>query len=396
MLETFDTQMLDYQNDLDFSMHVSSTDSWLQEEAVMEDDDHSQLTVEVDMEPYDDSEDHNEYEMEDGSEPNELDASPLDVELANTPLSVVQKTDTSTSNNSPDSIHTALDLTNSFVTDSDPHFLHAEPSNSPHSSDTALVSDNVASSNILLSLSKEEALPSTPSFQHVDVAADGGHLTSTALVYSDHVGVAPEPDSVSAAQRHLDHHTADEDQHVSVSDNGEIISAAGEIEVSCSDGSTVSSEYVPHILQPVVDREDPVDRDGSAGDPHEISEGVYIDPPPAVLLTFPSANHPEISLFNTPPAVQLADNLRSGFVVLLAHLPTLYYEPISTVFEALRQEEHIVAILELLDGELVFDAYDLQLTIHEVAHSFFLFSLILMTPNFVRMASMHVKYLYMT
>src|ERR1700733_11508087 len=67
MLESFDTQMLDYQSDLDFSMHVSSTDSWFQDEAVMEDDGLPLHTDngEVDMEPYDEG--HKEYEMEDGS-----------------------------------------------------------------------------------------------------------------------------------------------------------------------------------------------------------------------------------------------------------------------------------------------------------------------------------------
>jgi hypothetical protein len=375
MLESFDAQMLDYQNDLDFSMHVSSTDPWFQDEAVMEDDPHTH-NVEVDMEPYD--EDHHEYEMEDGSEPLEIDASHiLDVDFDGTPSSVVlQTTDTDTSNNlnSPDPIHASIDLTKSSVADSDPHFLHAEPSDSPQSSH----SDVVASPNIPLLPSKEEAFPSTPSFHHADVTTAGGHLTSPAL--DPETDQAPEPDSevVGAEQQYLDQHGVDDDRTAGVRDNGEIISTVGGTELSHCGGGVVSSENAPDVLRPLEGQEEIVEYDGSAGDPHEISEGVYIDPPPAVLLSFPVVNHPDISLFNTPPRADPASLAHApcpDFAVLLAHLPTLYYEPISSVFEALRQEEHLDAILELLDGELVFDAYDLQLTIHEVSYPSFASSL---------------------
>ena len=378
-LESFDTQMLDYQNDLDFSMHVSSTDAWFQDEAAMEDDLHISHphvpNVEVDMEPY---EDHNEYEMEDGSELRQLHTNHiLDVPFDGTPSSVdLQTTDTNLLSDPLDPIFTSPDLVKSSITDSDPHFLHTEHSDSPQSSHAPPV--------ISLPSSKAEAFPSTPPFQYVDVADAGGHLPSSLLdPETDHSGVPLEPSSevVGAEQYWLDQRDVDDAQNVGVDDENEIIPTPGGTE-QLSDGGATSVENAPDVLRPLECQD--IEYDGSAGDPHEISEGVYIDPPPAVLLSFTVARQPDISLFNTPPrdnGAPLTDD-RPNFTVLLAHLPTLYYESISSVFEALRQEEYVDGILELLDSELVFDAHDLQLTISEVNHSSFASSLTLTTATF--------------
>jgi hypothetical protein len=111
-------------------------------------------------------------------------------------------------------------------------------------------------------------------------------------------------------------------------------------------------------------------------DPHEISEGVYIDPPPAVLLSLPLSDQPEICLFNQPPTrggslSPTEETRQSGqqvLTLLLHHRPTLYYEPLTNVFEALRQEEYLTRIPEFAEGELALDAYDLQLLISEVCY----------------------------
>jgi len=112
-----------------------------------------------------------------------------------------------------------------------------------------------------------------------------------------------------------------------------------------------------------------------AGDPHEISEGVYIDPPPAVLLSIPSSSTlTEYCLFNHPPLSSGSQSPSSGSAsqesprLVLHHRPTLYYESLSAVFEALRQDEHVQGLPEFDNGELVLDAYDLQLVVSEVSH----------------------------
>ncbi|KAK7023892.1 hypothetical protein R3P38DRAFT_3270164 [Favolaschia claudopus] len=112
--------------------------------------------------------------------------------------------------------------------------------------------------------------------------------------------------------------------------------------------------------------------ESNAGDPHEISEGVYIDPPPAVLVSFESSDVPDVCLFNQParsrsasPPAETREQAHQVFDILLHNRPLLYYEPLSSVFEALRQEEFIGRIPHLAESELVLDAYDLQLVISE-------------------------------
>ncbi|KAG6879046.1 hypothetical protein C0992_005671 [Termitomyces sp. T32_za158] len=106
----------------------------------------------------------------------------------------------------------------------------------------------------------------------------------------------------------------------------------------------------------------------STSDPHEISEGVYIDPPPPVLVSL-HADEPTISLFNVPSKssfdLRLQEKSDVDLVLLLDQLPTLYYEPLSSVFEALRREEYLIGIPGLLNGELLLDAYDLKLIMSE-------------------------------
>ena len=110
----------------------------------------------------------------------------------------------------------------------------------------------------------------------------------------------------------------------------------------------------------------------SSADPHEISDGVYIDPPPAVLLSFSLADDEfELYLFNHPAtesgaSTPAAEHRSEQFKMLLHDKPTLYYEPLTSVFDALRQEPEIARIPDFTNGELVLHAYDLDLSISEV------------------------------
>ncbi|OAX40523.1 hypothetical protein K503DRAFT_864580 [Rhizopogon vinicolor AM-OR11-026] len=137
----------------------------------------------------------------------------------------------------------------------------------------------------------------------------------------------------------------------------------------CSDVPSEDSAQVQGENPTEVHHEDVDD----ANDPHEISEGVYIDPPPGVFVSISSSEVPEYCLFNQPPSERgsrspSAGATESGRVVyslLLQNRPTLYYEPLSCVFEALRQDDIVAKIPEALEGELVIDAYDLQLSVSE-------------------------------
>jgi hypothetical protein len=149
----------------------------------------------------------------------------------------------------------------------------------------------------------------------------------------------------------------------------------------------------------VVDHHEEAD---DANDPHEISEGVYIDPPPAVFVSIGSSELPEHCLFNQPPtnrgsrspSAEATGSKQEVYSLLLQNRPTLYYEPLSCVFEALRQDDIIGKIPEALEGELVIDAYDLQLAISEVGMN----SIICRTAAHFpfRITFMHMKSVSMT
>ncbi|KAG6854981.1 hypothetical protein C0991_009804 [Blastosporella zonata] len=355
MLESFDTQMLDFQADPDYSMQVSSSEPWFHDEAIMEDDGgHIQMqnTIEVDMEPYDEQQ-HPEYEMEDDSEAVELDPhdipdvevydasrfqSPhdhenpaLSVDLAE-PLSIA----TEYTESSHDT-HVMLDSQNIDEITSHVPYHHSpssylpEPSNEPATA--ALHTDEQASSEEIVQLTDDIEGADAP------LATDLHDLSG-----------------VAAEEPLLDQQNVDEQRRD--------INLEGEgIELSSIDPATeVSSDHRGDETEPQVEvYEELLEIEGSASDPHEISEGVYIDPPPPVLVSI-STELPSISLFNPPSKI---DSDSTELVVLLGQLPTLYYEPLSSVFHALRQEEYLGGVPELLNGELLLDAYDLELIMSE-------------------------------
>lgn len=114
--------------------------------------------------------------------------------------------------------------------------------------------------------------------------------------------------------------------------------------------------------------------DGETVDPLHVWDGVYIDPPPAVLLSIADLSEPGFALFNQPdvegePTEESHSNQKI-YSLLLENRPTLYYEPLSSVFEALRQDEGLLSrIPHSFEGELVVDAYDLQLIVSEVSNT---------------------------
>lgn len=109
-------------------------------------------------------------------------------------------------------------------------------------------------------------------------------------------------------------------------------------------------------------------REGS--NPHEISEGVYIEPPPAVLVEIPSSGR-KFSIFNRPSrsghsTPHIEEGTYDNVPVLLQESPTLFYEPISSIFDALRQVEVFEGLVDISDVELMFEVPCLKLFVSEV------------------------------
>ena len=84
-------------------------------------------------------------------------------------------------------------------------------------------------------------------------------------------------------------------------------------------------------------------------------------------------------------------NAEASYTILFQTRPTLYYETLNDFFDALREEDCIQSITEFADGEMVIDAYDLQLVVSEVIAALFsLFDAVLTVSK--RIMYMRVKY----
>ncbi|KAF9459372.1 hypothetical protein BDZ94DRAFT_1046497 [Collybia nuda] len=382
MVETFDTQMLDFQND-DYSMHVSSSDTWFHDEAIMEDEglpiDHTNVSIEVDMESYD--EDRNtEFEMVDGSENYGLPSTELlDVEVydasrATTPAAIpaidtstIPPSDIGDGSDSPPEIeppvsgsipnYTPVPLPTELSEDSVVH-VKAHISDTTSNDPPRIQSEEELTE--ILGVELSDGLVERVLSSNIDSAQD--HSAATRTVEDTTVVVEWDSSDFGEPAPPVDDQTKIGD-----------IAQPDCQDLSGSNEGT-SSSLITHQAN-VHDDAQRTEELGdygsvvSSGDPHEISEGVFIDPPPAVLLSVTPGEQPEISLFNAPPLPEITSSApsdrQSEIPVLLSHLPILYYEPLSSVFEALRQDDHFANIGESMNTELAFDAYDLDMVLSE-------------------------------
>jgi hypothetical protein len=391
MLDAYDMQMLDYTNDLDIQMHPSSSDQWSHDEAKMEEDgpqttmkaeNHSQtqktdghllmkiepflrekadVTIEVDMESYEtnveyemlDDEEHKAsstefldvdvYDVSNAHSPSMLDADALGLENHN--LATLDNGDiTALSTSYKDLPLTSPNLQHETL---EPHFFlsNAEGSSEPQSesepsgfdshknaeldlptSGTADGSVQEASRQDISDVHEEDPQPYDQTFGGEEVAPSGDALSES--IYPTTTEASGQEDSLY---------------------------------LQVQSGDDLNSP-LPETSEPAGD---PITPANSSGDPHEISEGVYIDPPPPVLLSVAPAEDFHFSFFND--ATEWTQNDPSSPSVVLQQYPTLYYEPLFSVFEALRQDELAQSISNAIEAELILDAIDLELSIPEVS-----------------------------
>lgn len=460
MIEEWDAQMMDYSMDPDIHMHTSAPspkNDWPHPEATMEDATTSsypvQEDVEIDMDQYYES--PQEYEMADEQNVGTTHDDPVDVDVYDASKETVtdiieptvsaslsqQQTDVFTGNptlsEATVETHTHLDLP---VLSSSEGLIPATQANAsapPLSSETRHPSENPTFHEAIAhSDSQAESSEYThPNFapaatEHPenlssqDYATDAPHSSEPSAEgegISAHESISHVENSegslaASSAPQDLPSEPARE--HLSSIDHEALSSAVpseeqhGEEHSQDPDDHTADhaqtevpttdqpQQYDEHV-EPDHDHDDNVEQ-AAAADPHEISEGVYIDPPPPVLLEIPSSSeHTECCLFNAPGSQSgshspvesrsTAGTDPSSSTVLLSSRPTLYYERLSDVFLALRDEERVRTIPELFDGELVFDAYDLQLVISEVSPKL-ISLLLLLTLLFVVLTLTHCPF----
>ncbi|KAI0747957.1 hypothetical protein C8Q80DRAFT_1353850 [Daedaleopsis nitida] len=371
MAEVFDTQMAD-SGEVDMSMYttMATTDSWLSVEAQMTDEgfEYAQEGIEVEM--GDDDEPITEYEMADEGDNYELqDVEVYDISQAPSPLVV---DDHLTTNPSPEGTEIMLipsdDHSSDPVLTATPEIAISDIYSAEVSHPVELLHPHIMVHDIDAAYEPHaeltvavESTTVAPSLTDgcSDVAAAA--VASTGLHETTHEPVAlatPELRDVVDQQvvDPIPEHSPDlrssfEFSHLA---GGEPEHTAVDILQSAIEGCAASP-------------------DSGTADPHEISEGVCIDPPPAVLLSLPpSFEYGECSLFNLPtssvpqsPSSSVKADTGNDLHLLLHDRPTLYYEPLSVVFAALRQEEFVQNMPDRAEVELILDAYDLQLSISE-------------------------------
>ncbi|KAL0947323.1 hypothetical protein HGRIS_013442 [Hohenbuehelia grisea] len=412
MLDSFDAQMTDYPTDMDVPMN-SNTDAWFQEEAPMEADGNypspekpmytdQENTIEVDMEAFEE-EQHIEYEMTDGAETFAAVAAEIpdvevyDASIMHTPVvPSVQDFDT----------HSQPGLSEASAAHAGP--LFDAPSGSQQPSPLVFTA-SFASAPSEASHPTSPFATLAPSLGAVSRAASEAGPSLSQLPAQDSAdfeatAAAAFPEASSAEQAshepvgHTDsgvvseevYHSHLESDHASVTGETATSAANGAHQLLGHDPSTavppIESAYRDEQQHSTEQPPDPSQGDDpnqhpdgyphvrAENDPHEISEGVYIDPPPPVLLALPMSERPDFSLFNRPLLSELGSGtLATEFPpeiadlpLLLEQRPTLYYESLSTVLETLRLQEHVMSAPGLdAEGELILDAYDLGVVISE-------------------------------
>lgn len=390
MLETYDMPMLDYQNDLDIQMHPSS-DQWFPDEAQMEEDapgvvmkpenysppkaegtsqmktdNYSQnkvgVTIEVDMEPF--AEHQNvEYDMEDDEDIHHSGGENLDVEVYDVsqaqspfmaPGDIVQ--------DGPSNFIGSFDHTDTAS------LSHKASPIISHASGLTPLDPQIVENTSLDNLSVADDGQVEPH----DFQLDSGTEVEAQAEISE-PAVVQEPIDQSS-ETFLGSHSSEDlaannalpTEITNILPESETVTVAPVVR----EDDAVDDNQV-HNQDDQAEIEAPTISDNTLGDPHEISEGVYIDPPPPVLLSVASEDHFDCSFFNESPEWNTSsrsegDSHQVG-LVFLHHLPTLYYEPLLAVFDALREEQYVQSMFHLAESELVLDAVDLQLTISEVS-----------------------------
>lgn len=378
MLDTYDMQMTDYHTDLDIQMHPSSSDQWFQDEAKMEEDvpalklenslvlkpeghlktglysqEKLNVTIEVDMEPITDHQ-NAEYDMLDDEEIQDSGAD-IDVEVYD--ASRGHSPAMATVDASQGAKSTFLDTFESAETnDTLNQDLAPEPLD-PGEERVDL--HDLESENVESVLTAQEGESVT--FVHIAQFGAESEPLDASVSQQSNFQIETPSDEYQVEERH----TIDTEVSLVQAPTTELV------ESSDADSPAVATVHPPNeTSQDNLNENQPLAQPGSADnslvDPHEISEGVYIDPPPPVLLSLSPEEQFTFALFNKP--AEWNSPLQSPTInhLLLHQLPTLYYEPLSSVFEALRHEEVIGSTFLLAEGELVLDAVDLQLSISEV------------------------------
>ncbi|KAF9653145.1 hypothetical protein BDM02DRAFT_3183100 [Thelephora ganbajun] len=327
MTESFDAPMMDFSGE-DIPMQTSSSASWIHPEATMDDDSSFNLGgVEIDMENY--HPETFEYEMTDDAsaeQPIEVyDVEVIDVSQAHTPA-----------------------LIDTVVEDA----TVASPAVPEHDlTDTHDHSHLGTPPTLVIQVPSPTSQPAQDEEHHEIAAIESLERSKWEHSHSELPSQHPA-------------------KHQQLQNSAEPASREGATEHTLAWNVGAPVEHLQPEFTHDKSADDPVDRRGedenpvpshaSSGDPHEVSDGIFIDPPPPVLLSLGDSEEGHY-LFNRPAHKSTAADHEGATdnALFLHDLPTLYYEPLAKVFQALRLDDRLAQIFDISRGELTIDAYDL-------------------------------------
>ncbi|KAH6918781.1 hypothetical protein BKA70DRAFT_1248247 [Coprinopsis sp. MPI-PUGE-AT-0042] len=391
---TFDAQMSDYpaQGDLDVLMQAHSTDPWTaQDDGIMEEDtsfsmltaknpDSATVTMfmpattegsdqqnEVEMEDY---EHHSEYEMLDESEviveDNDHSTSTVQEELLDVEVVDIQPSpEASLTMAAPPALEAPVD-------EAAAHQHSHSPLPPPPLDIAPEVTLDVPPGEPVLAAVEHPIVEGAISETVVTVEGDA-HETEAAVTEPTASDRAPHEIHASSVEvDHAEVHHLELPFAVVETDNSSTVApsehASHDAEDHVPSGHQVVSEH-HHEAEAAIDEVDVGDHVEVESNPHEIADGVFIEPVPAVVVQASFSDQPFV-LFNRPPASRAHspspdDDVPSDIAVLLHDRPTLYYDPLSELFAALREEELVAQQPDMHHIELGFSIETLQLSIFE-------------------------------
>lgn len=353
--ESFDAPMMDFSGE-DIPMQTSSSLSWIHPEAAMDDDDSNFNLgdVEIDMENY--HPDTFEYEMTDdpsAQQPIEVhDVEVIDVSQAHTPAIIDTVVEDATTGSPAVPEHDLTDTHDHPSLDTPPTLVVQVPSPIPQPAQDGNYPE-IARPELAEQREWEQGHSELGDASPSPRLADDQQLQDAEEPPSPEAAGGPTPTwdvtATAGQQTHLRQLTPTPREQ--------------------PEPESTHEELTGDPIDNLGEDENRVPSRASSGDPHEVSDGIFIDPPPPVLLSLGDLEE-EYHLFNHPTRRSPTAGNEAGTddVLFLHDFPTLYYEPLAKVFQALRSDDRLAQIFDLSRGELVIDAYDLvDLIISEVS-----------------------------
>ncbi|KAI5124313.1 hypothetical protein M0805_008921 [Coniferiporia weirii] len=399
MVGTFDAPMIDFNEDADVPMAGSSGEGWFHQPLSHMDED----TLEVDMMPYDETA---EFEMGDeavdgvdaGTEtlaaPNAFDAEVYDVTIHSSPLQPPASGPTQYYESHHGGLETSHDLPELSQGDGEAHQVLLQGDHDTIAQEFSSPSTaHIHEVSLSLGEAQQPSHPESIGSAGKGLALDEPQHTDEPAVIVSQSSEKSDAAEAATSDAPPEHQPSEPGHPVLEGADGQNHGEQQETHLARSPKplhvDTVHDEHESGIVEYPEEEVSPhgqlsrgenMNRAGAdisaQSDYSHVAEHVYLEPPPPILLTLQvtstEGDQPEFVLFSLPEQSSVAADeteptVRSAEepLLLLQHHSSLFYEPISTVFEAFRHEEYFSHIEELSEAEMAINAHDLQLVISE-------------------------------